>query len=1014
MKMRQEVKQKQRISTSLIYKTTAFATVFVVLGAVFMFNIGNVRSALAGKTTTRTWEGKHSSDWNSAKNWKDGKLPKNGDNVAVTNKYKYAPEIKKSAFYVYDLFLSKGAKVTLDGSLVVKDDITVSDSKSAMIMKGGTLAISDHIYLQNGGTFDLSGGTLTVDDDITIEEGKFYQKGAKTVLLTKDGLEFQGGNCYYYLSGGLATITTDLDFESTKSKGKQRLEISGGKIEVKGITRFYKTKAADNTDQMVVVKGGYVTFNEIGRKGNTGTTYPSNFIFEIDGGETHFNEDLIMDQYKGSSSGGSSSGKGKKVGSYDICKELKIKAWHSGTYKRKNTEQIWVTYKKKIYKMKSGVYWSKQHAPDKSPSYWTEYKCQDLCSTSADWDSDKEYKRVKGGDDVYVGYKGKLYMMKSGVWWTKNHLPSQSKSKYWTYVDKCYEWTEEKCGGVAIWNSTTEYKRKSASDKIEVSYDGYVYSLEKKAWYTKNEKPSKHSKVWKKGKKCSGGSSSSGSTTSEDVFTHKNGKVVFHKKWTRPPGFQSKGNGIVHFKNASNTMPLQSGEKYVNLVIDAGVTMDLEGDVEVSGDITNNSSKKPTGSNKIKLTGTGNQSIDGSEKFELQKLEIDKSNGKVYLDQDITITGTLTFTTATGIQAREIGSNKAASEAVMTFEDGATWSGDGWIEGKVRKIGDDAFVFPIGKGGRAANLAMSQPGSSSTFDAEYFNESYSNTTSMGTGLKNVSKNEYWSFERAAGTADVDVTLHWTDGTWSAITDETELLPVEWNGSQWETLGHGSHTGNTSVGSVTGSNNPSSYNLLTFGSNSNLVNALPVELIFFKADRQGEDVVLTWATAEEVNNDFFELHRSTDGSNFEVIGTIMGNGNSLSRKDYTFEDLFAPDVKTYYRLKQVDVGGDFEYKGGIVSVNGIGELEEGLPLTIESVGPNPFRDELTIIYNIGSAGTGQFVLVSTNGNVMHEQFITAVEGTNTLRYSGISLEDGYYILKLVVNGQMATEKVLKTQ
>ncbi|MEH0157246.1 hypothetical protein V6R21_24245 [Limibacter armeniacum] len=112
--------------------------------------------------------------------------------------------------------------------------------------------------------------------------------------------------------------------------------------------------------------------------------------------------------------------------------------------------------------------------------------------------------------------------------------------------------------------------------------------------------------------------------------------------------------------------------------------------------------------------------------------------------------------------------------------------------------------------------------------------------------------------------------------------------------------------------------------------------LPVELIFFSAKKQTNSILLIWATASEENNDYFEIQRSTDGVNFEIIGSVEGYGNSQARIDYEFTDFTVPNGNIYYRLKQVDYNGLFEYYPLIVRSDAAGDLSilnlSGNPLT----------------------------------------------------------------------------------
>ncbi|MGB0431755.1 MAG: hypothetical protein ACPGLV_14875, partial [Bacteroidia bacterium] len=89
-------------------------------------------------------------------------------------------------------------------------------------------------------------------------------------------------------------------------------------------------------------------------------------------------------------------------------------------------------------------------------------------------------------------------------------------------------------------------------------------------------------------------------------------------------------------------------------------------------------------------------------------------------------------------------------------------------------------------------------------------------------------------------------------------------------------------------------------------------ALPVDLVSFNAKSFDKKVMLTWQTAMEINNDRFEIERLALGENWTPIGEIKGAGNSVDVLRYSFVDLNPVNGINYYRLKQVDFNGEFEY------------------------------------------------------------------------------------------------------
>ncbi len=92
------------------------------------------------------------------------------------------------------------------------------------------------------------------------------------------------------------------------------------------------------------------------------------------------------------------------------------------------------------------------------------------------------------------------------------------------------------------------------------------------------------------------------------------------------------------------------------------------------------------------------------------------------------------------------------------------------------------------------------------------------------------------------------------------------------------------------------------------------NGLPVEMVFFEANQVNNAYIrLDWATALEINNDGFEVERSLDGQLWTNIGWVDGNNNSTVQINYGFSDYnVQKDVRYYYRLKQMDNDGQYEY------------------------------------------------------------------------------------------------------
>ena len=120
---------------------------------------------------------------------------------------------------------------------------------------------------------------------------------------------------------------------------------------------------------------------------------------------------------------------------------------------------------------------------------------------------------------------------------------------------------------------------------------------------------------------------------------------------------------------------------------------------------------------------------------------------------------------------------------------------------------------------------------------------------------------------------------------------------------------------------------------------------PVELTSFNAIAQSGYVELNWTTATELNNQGFEIQRSTVTSEFVTVGFVEGNGTTTEEHQYSFKD---KDVSGFlrYRLKQVDFDGSYEYSD-IIEVEVLGNISYELAQNY----PNPFNPITNISYTL---------------------------------------------------------------
>ncbi len=179
--------------------------------------------------------------------------------------------------------------------------------------------------------------------------------------------------------------------------------------------------------------------------------------------------------------------------------------------------------------------------------------------------------------------------------------------------------------------------------------------------------------------------------------------------------------------------------------------------------------------------------------------------------------------------------------------------------------------------------------------------------------------------------------------------------------------------------------------------------LPVKLISFTGKVQNNGTLLNWKTASEKDNDFFEVERSTDGKNFQMIGKVKGNGTTTVEMGYSFLDAASVNGTVYYRLRQVDFDGKFEHTK-IISVK-----SKAVAIQVEAkVYPNPTTDGVQLQFSGITSGKAVIKMYSAMGTLVSTQQVmigsdekidlsTLAAGTYLLRISG----DGFTTMVRVV-------------
>ena len=184
--------------------------------------------------------------------------------------------------------------------------------------------------------------------------------------------------------------------------------------------------------------------------------------------------------------------------------------------------------------------------------------------------------------------------------------------------------------------------------------------------------------------------------------------------------------------------------------------------------------------------------------------------------------------------------------------------------------------------------------------------------------------------------------------------------------------------------------------------------MPVEFMFFEVEERAGSAYLFWATARELNNDGFEIQHSTDGKNYESLGWVDGVGTTTEIQEYDFQVPALAGGQHLFRLKQIDIDGQFDYSKQVELT-----LETDVSSAKLNFFPNPFKGQGILSINIPVARSLEINVLNMAGARVAQLHQGQLEAKQEYRFSfnGSHLPDGYYIIQASGNGFRQSQKVL---
>ncbi|OWP63821.1 hypothetical protein CDA63_07490 [Hymenobacter amundsenii] len=204
------------------------------------------------------------------------------------------------------------------------------------------------------------------------------------------------------------------------------------------------------------------------------------------------------------------------------------------------------------------------------------------------------------------------------------------------------------------------------------------------------------------------------------------------------------------------------------------------------------------------------------------------------------------------------------------------------------------------------------------------------------------------------------------------------------------------------------------NVTTFAtfSLSEFTSPLPVVLTAFNAKRVGDNALITWETVAETDNRGYEVQVSNDGRTYRTLAFVASaNSNSKNLLSYSYEDKEANKTGArYYRLRQIDLGGQDHYYAPKVLTFGGSDLAKA---NLKGF-PNPFGDALYLTATSAVAGKAQLSVTDMTGRVVAQHVVELNSGTTDVELPNAArLKTGMYLVRLVLpSGEAQVMRVSK--
>lgn len=416
------------------------------------------------------------------------------------------------------------------------------------------------------------------------------------------------------------------------------------------------------------------------------------------------------------------------------------------------------------------------------------------------------------------------------------------------------------------------------------------------------------------------------------------------------------------------------------------------GNLYLKGTVTNDQPAMSTGSGVLYLNGSAAQTVDGTQLMKTYQLVTNNAAG-ITLNNNLSVADVHTFTNGMVVTS--------TTPNFLVYEAGASYTGSAdtrHVNGWVKKLGNTAFIFPVGNNSYERPVAVSNLSASGELNCRYLSAT-PNTANVQSPILLVNPNEYWELNQVSG-GTAQVTLNWDN---TKVTFPGYLLTAirsSWfNGTNWVNEG-GTATGSIATTGTITSNTVSSFGYFVIGSTSFV---LPMHFISVSAQRKPGATTVRWQATSEINVAYYEVERMNGNGIFNKIGVVKSN-NSQLETEYEYIDALPLVGVAMYRIRSVDMDGQYTFSK-VVSVS---ENNNTPGLQVLN---NPAHEAIYITASGAYKGKYQYELFSAAGQLIQSGVLN-ISGNDVVTIPlSIKATTGIYLLNVKNEERRFTKRIM---